>query len=436
MNRKTIGLCLVAIVISVNARLHAAGELVITSDKPAAIYDIGQPIHWKVKWQPTTQPTSINFVVKKNDLTKIDEGKLILTDGVGEVQARLNEPGWMLLKVTAKTAEGRTIIASGGALANPEKIQPASPRPDDFDEFWNARLEELAAVPPDPNLESVPTTKPNVDYWKITMNNIRGTHIEGQIARPSKGEKFPALLILQWAGVYPLDKSWVVDKAADGWLALDINAHDLPIDQPRDFYRQQATGPLKDYDAIGNDDRNTSYFLRMYLSAYRGAEYLTHRDDWNGKTFVVMGTSQGGMQTLMLAGLHPNKITAVTADVPAGSDMLGPDAGRMPGWPDWYWRTTGKDPDKVHEASRYFDVINFASHIKCPVLVGMGALDETSTPTSVFAALNQIQSPKEILLMPHAPHQEANKTHQVYYDRSAAWRAALVKDEPPPIDQK
>ena len=81
--------------------------------------------------------------------------------------------------------------------------------------------------------------KPNIDYWKITLDNIRGTHIQGQLARPKQGDKFPALLIVQWAGVYPLQKSWVTDRAGEGWLVLNIDAHDLPIDEPADFYQSR-----------------------------------------------------------------------------------------------------------------------------------------------------------------------------------------------------
>ena len=79
----------------------------------------------------------------------------------------------------------------------------------------------------------------------------------------------------------------------------------------------------------------------MYLSCYRAVEYLKTRPDWNGKTLVVMGDSQGGQQTLMIAGLHPKNITAALALVPAGGDMLAPDAGRAPGWPHWYFNTEG-----------------------------------------------------------------------------------------------
>lgn len=76
---------------------------------------------------------------------------------------------------------------------------------------------------------------------------------------------------------FPLQKSWVTDRAAEGWLALNIEAHDLPIDKPEAFYRQQFDGPLKNYWSIGNDDRDRSYFLRVYLSCYRAVEYLTKR---------------------------------------------------------------------------------------------------------------------------------------------------------------
>ena len=124
----------------------------------------------------------------------------------------------------------------------------------------------------------------------------------------------------------------------------------------------------------------------MYLSCYRAAEYLTTRPDWDGKTLVVQGGSQGGMQALVTAALHP-KVTAALASVPAGCDMRGPDAGRLPGWPMWYWNVGDKDPAKVRRAREYFDVVNFAPRIKCPVLVGIGLIDEVCPPEGILAAV-------------------------------------------------
>jgi cephalosporin-C deacetylase-like acetyl esterase len=235
------------------------------------------------------------------------------------------------------------------------------------------------------------------------------------------------MLMLQYAGVYALQKSWVTDRAAGGWLALNIEAHDMLIDA------SDKSKIPEDYDIIGNDDRDQSYFLRMYLSCYRAVDYLRSRPDWDGKVLVVTGTSQGGMQTLMIAGLHPG-VTTAFARVPAGSDMLGPDIGRKGGWPQWYNRTRGgKDPRKVHEASRYFDVCNFAPHIICPVLVGIGLIDDTCPPEGILATYNLIKSPKQLVVMPKSGHQDLDGSHKAFFQIQEIWLSALRGGKPAPV---
>lgn len=334
-------------------------------------------------------------------------------------------------------------MSNGGVIVAPDQIQASAPRPDDFDAFWDAKIEEIKRVPLNAQLEPADSGREGVEYWKVTLDGYGGTKIRGQLARPKvakrsgsakeKSEgKLPAMFIPQWAGVYPIEKAWAVDRAAEGWLVLNVLAHDLPIDEPAEFYQEQAAGPLRDYWAIGNDDRETSYFLRMYLSCYQSLEYLRSRPDWDGKTLVVNGASQGGQQTLVSAALHPG-VTAALAMVPAGCDMLGPTAGRTGGWPQWYDCLYGKDPARVREASRYFDVVNFAPRIKCPVLVGYGLIDEICPPEGIQAAVNTIASPKEAIPLPLGEHLEKDGSHRAYYERlNEAWLPALRDGKPVP----
>jgi len=413
-----------------------AQRLVATADHPDGVYRAGETVRWQIRWEGTTPPpASVEYAVKKGGLTELTKGTLTLTDGKAEVAATFDAPGTLLLALSGKTEQGMAVRGRGGAVASPEKIASSAKRPADFDAFWEAKLRELKAVPANPKLERGESGKPGVDYDKVTMDNIQGTHIQGQLARPTEGRKLPALLIVQWAGVYGLPKSWVTDRAAEGWLVLNINAHDLPIDQPASFYQEQQNGPLKNYPAIGNESRDTSYFLRMYLSCYRAAQYLVERPDWDGKTLVVMGTSQGGLQALMTAGFHP-KITAALANVPAGCDMLGPEVGRAPGWPQWYFQTAGKDEKKVRDTSRYFDVVNFASRIRCPVLIGCGLIDETCPPAGIIAAANAAKGPVELVLLPQAPHQDEYKSHTPYNLRCwNDWLPALRQGKPAPVQR-
>ncbi len=407
----------------------AQAGLAVAASHRDAVYQLGETIEWSVQaTNGNVAGAEVVYTVKKGGLTVIKEGKLDLAGGRELIRMPASEPGTLLLEVKAQGTNNQKLRELAAAVIAPAQIRSAHARPADFDKFWKAKLKELSKVPANSQLVPGVSEREGIDYWQISMDNIRGSQIRGQLARPAGRGKLPALLVVQWAGVYGLQKAWINDRAAAGWLVLNINAHDLPIDQPPAFYEEQFKGPLKDYWAIGNDDRDQSYFLRMYLSCYRAAQYLVERRDWDGKTLVVMGTSQGGQQALMTAGFHP-RITAAVANVPAGCDLAGPEVGRSPGWPGWYYRTAGKDPVKVVETSRYYDVVNFATRIKCPVLVGVGLVDETCPPEGILAAMNQIKGQKEVVLLPQSDHQGRNNTHQAFNDRSAVWLAALVKGQ-------
>ena len=83
---------------------------------------------------------------------------------------------------------------------------------------------------------------------------------------------------MQYWGVYPLKKSEVVGIAKQGWLAMNIMAHDLPCDREAEFYKNQG---INTYVNTGADDPDKSYFLRMFLSCSRAVDYLAGRSDWN-----------------------------------------------------------------------------------------------------------------------------------------------------------
>jgi pimeloyl-ACP methyl ester carboxylesterase len=278
----------------------AGSRLTIVGDHADGIYALGQSIHWRVEPGSPSRFGQASYTLKKGGLDLLREGKLELASTVEEIDATLPAPSTLLLEVKATDGEGKAVRALAGAVIAPERIQPSAPRPADFDQFWQAKLEELAKIPARPQLVS------------------------------------------------------------------------------------------------------------------------------------LQGISQGGLQALVTAGLHP-KVSAAIAGVPAGCGLTGPQAGRSPGWPAWCWKTQGKDPAKVIEAGHYYDVVNFASRIKCPVLVGVGLVDETCPPAGIFAALNQIKGPKEMVVLPHGDHSGSANSHQAFNDRSRAWQEELRRDKPAPV---
>jgi len=418
----------------------SAQQLTFTPYHADGTYDVGERVGWHVTVAPgQTAAGTYAYTVKRDGLAVIGRGTLDPSSGHATIEASLDRPGMLLVEVrppagttgfhgASKSEVGRVLL---GAAVAPQRIRPSGRRPRDFDAFWTAELRRLDSVPADPLLTPGESGRPDVAYYTIRMNNVGGAHVYGQLARPSRqeagGETFPALLLLQWASPpYPLQRQWVTDYAARGWLVLNVEPHDVPADMPQAFY-DALPQLIKSYGLIGRHDRDESYFLPMYLGDYRAAEYLASRVDWDGRTLVVMGTSMGGQQGFAVAGLDP-RVTALIANVPAACDLLGPLGGRAAPYPNWY-----VERPEVRRTAGYFDAVHFAPRIRARALISMGFIDETTPPAGIWAAFNQLPGPKEAVPLVDSPHNHMAAPEEVlpYTRRSAAWLDALARGADP-----
>lgn len=371
------------------AFLAEARQLKFVPFNSTGIYRLGERAGWTVSvGSGAAAPApKYTYEIKSNNAIVAEAGTLTFTSGRATVEATLTEPAMLYVTVRAEGAPPAAAAHLGAAIA-PEQLRPSAPRPADFDAFWDAKLAKLSRITINPVATPVATWG-GVELLKVQLD-AWGSHTHGYLARPPKPGKFPALVIFQYAGVSALRPNIAVDRAAAGWLAFNVVSHDAPPDR--------ANGVNPNYEVIGNTNRETSYFLKMYLRAARAADYITGRTDWNGETLVVMGTCMGGQQALVTAGLRP-QVTAVIANQPSGADSNGDLHGRKAGYPYW----SSEDPE-VMATALYFDLVNFAPRIKAPVLASMGFVDTTCPPAGIWTVLNQLSGPKEVVTMIELDH--------------------------------
>jgi cephalosporin-C deacetylase-like acetyl esterase len=374
-----------------------AQDLTFTPFHSNGIYQLGERAGWNVALARGAAPSAgaYTYIIRKDNCDVIAAGSLDLSSGSATIETALGEPAMLYVEVAAHTSPSAPTagpqppsIHLGAAIA-PSLLEPSVPRPADFDAFWDSNLKALGAIPIDPVLAPAEAGKPGVELYTVKLSSL-GSHVQGYLAKPAREGRFPALVIFQYAGVYALQPDTVTDLAAEGWLAFDVDSHDLAP--------SQATGVSPQYQAIGNSDRETSYFLNMYLRDSRAIDYIASRPDWDGKNIVAMGTSMGGQQSLAAAGLNP-KITAVIVNEPAGADSNADLHGRQAGYPNW----PSGNP-KVMETALYFDTVNFASRIKAPVLAAMGFIDTIAPPAGIWIAIDQIPGAKEAVPMVESDH--------------------------------
>lgn len=447
---------LFACVCAFSQKVPIAQQLTFTPYHANGIYKIGETVGWTVAPGPVTPTYAYKWTVRRNNAVVLKEGKLDLSSGqdkieiegdqpemiyvaiepyaalaaaastpgvtvspttplgsaaasqsspsqdaastaaaqagastaghTGSLSASAQSPAW----IGGNTGRNNGLYAVGAAVA-PTQIPLSTPRPADFDAFWDAKLAQQASIPINPVLTSVPTTMPGVEVSMFVLDAL-GSKAHGYVAKPAGVGKFPALIQLQYAGVYALNVHADAERAAQGWLVLNVDSHDkLPSD---------PSGNIpQNYNAVGNTDREKSYFLAMYLRDSRVLDYLATRADWDGKTVALTGGSMGGQQSIVLAGLRPDKVTAVAVCVPSGADTNGDLHGRKAGYP--YWPSDNPDAMKT---ALYFDPVDFASRIKAPVMAGFGLIDTVSPPAGVWTMLNQIPGPKEPLPVIDSEH--------------------------------
>jgi len=398
MIRQKSLLCLLGLVCSLNAQTTApVVTLEAATDHQDAIYKVGDTATFTIEASQDGKPLAegkVVCVLSKDGVQPQPPQTLNVKDGKVTLIGKLDEPGFLLLRATSGKASA---LAAAGY--DPLQLKPSLLVPEDFDAFWAAQKAELAKVPMKSTLTPVQTAVKGVDAFDLQVECL-GKPVSGYFGRPknAKPKSLPAILHVHGAGVRssnPGSVFWAANEG--GMLSLDINAHGIPNGKPKEFYDALSNGELKDYRSFGQKDREQCYFKGMFLRLIRAIDFLTAQPEWDGKTLIVYGSSQGGFQAFAAAGLD-ERVSFFCAGVPAGCDHTGSQANRIAGWPKIVPNDAEGKPDAAAlQASRYFDCVNFATRSKCKgAAVTVGFIDTTCPPTSVYAAYNALTIPKSM----------------------------------------
>lgn len=395
MKRTLFALWCLAAVWSVQA--EEASVLTVTGDRTDGLYKKGETANFVIRLEQggkSLEGREATWTILKNGLSVVAGGTVPLQNGTATVSAKLDEAGFLLCEATVP-AEGKPLKGLGGAAFDPLEIKPSKEIPKDFDAFWKEQLGLLSAVPKNFKLTPVPSPTSGVETFDLQADAV-GRPVSGYFAKPAGAQKgsLPAILTLHGAGVRSARLDGAVAWAGRGLLALDINAHGLPNGKPDEYYKELADGELKDYRARGRTKREQVYFLGMFQRVIRALDFLTSQPEWDGRTLIVSGTSQGGAQALAGAALD-SRVTFFVAGVPAMCDHTGRLAGRDPGWPKFI-PADESEGSAVYDVAGYYDMVNFASRIKAPGFLTVGFVDTTCPPATVYAAYNRLSGEKKI----------------------------------------
>ncbi|MFZ2657767.1 MAG: acetylxylan esterase [Victivallales bacterium] len=327
-------------------------------------------------------------------------------------------------------------------------------RPADFRKFWDKAMADYATVPLDAKIEDeVKVFKgkeideynlksaclpadydpeghkcEEVESCKISFAGPDGGRVYAWLAKPVGKGSFPAMLVLPGAGFNARPRP--LEHARHGYVAIDVQVHGQNVDLPK--YE-----PIPGYnDNFVFEPIEKNYFHDLYLRAARAIDYLCSRPDVDVKRVAAAGGSQGGRLSVVVAGLD-KRVSAIV-----------PCIANSPNYPELHWvaRCNGLDepwdkpwdpkfkdrtksdgmdlrgappaPDDVDgHCIAYYDPMNFAPDISCPVMFNAGLVDPVSPPTSIWAVYKRLASKdKTVVALPGLGHDWSAE-----FDRRA-WR--------------
>jgi cephalosporin-C deacetylase len=387
----------------------------IKADRIDHIYKQGETIKFVIQ---SPDDIECDYSILRNHVEIIESGKCCSNT---TMKVKADKPSFIKLQVKCQDFEVEEYVG-----VDPLSIKATQASPDDFQQFWDKKLSNLANVPLNEKLNEAPVlTEPQYQEWnskwpfygdyprlyddveilEFEAATSTGRPARGYVAYPAGATpgSLPAAFFTHGAGIGDSDLAKTYVAAQLGFLAIDINAHGLPNAQSPDFYAKFREDLLKNHNGLFKKDRldkDNQYVVSMYLRHKRAIDFLCSRPEWNGHDVIISGASQGGCLALACAGLD-ERVSAICAGVPAFCDATDPHVMKR------FFLNDDDDAEtieKVRGNVRYISVGNFAPTTGADAYFTAAFRDVSCPPNTIYAAYNRYKGTKRIYNGPLADH--------------------------------
>ena len=403
----TISICLL---LSLTASLSALDGTRIAfnakTNKHPLQYEIDEPMVFTftldLKGQELDAPLTIEWT-RTGDDGVTEEGSVVY-DGKAPatMTTKLGCNGFVRVYAKLKQADGKYLKSNewrdwffdGGAAVHPESLT-STPEPKDFDEFWARQKARLDKVPVIADLTEINRSDVAMVYVaRILCAGPRPAI--GILSIPleaEEGRKYPIVISLHGYGPPKYRAGKLSGRGAPDRITFSLNAHGVEYQRDEKYYAAfnamiKENGEKYAFSKEVNQDPELAYFNGMALRLMRALQYLKSLKAWNGKDLHAQGGSQGGLQAIW-AGALDSDVSLVTAEIPWCCDIGGHENHK---------RLGSLFRPAYTRALDYYDCMNMAKRIHCPVVIPRAGLGDYACPPSGVAIMyNNLKCKKSIV---------------------------------------
>ena len=290
----------------------------------------------------------------------------------------------------------------------PTEIVSAPDKQSDFDSYWAAAKEQLAAVPINATLTEIPAkSSAKRKVYLVEMQSIADglsgdpVTIRGYYAEPTDGQKHPVLIHFQGydseyrpggdsATPWCINANWDTEEGANFAEFILSNRGQSVNNRPASG---RDDGIQKDFENIYGDwfayefgNKDKYYYRGAYMDCLRAIDFMASRETSDMQNLFAEGQSQGGAFTVAAAALSDYKFNAIAPAITFMGDF--PDYFEITSWPASVAKSCqaaiNKNGGSMTDADMYaflsyYDTKNLATSITSPYITSIGLQDNVAT---------------------------------------------------------
>lgn len=375
----------------------------VWSGKPAITVHIENPNEAKVKVEVTVNISTDMKQAVTDILDSVEVAGNSAVDYIATTEQNL-EPGYYRARcyVNGKTARMFYFGIDPFKIVSPPDKQP------DFEAFWQAAKDQLAAIDMNAHLIELPSKSTDKrKVYLVELNSVpdgldgEPVVVRGYYCEPQDGQKHPVIMHF-----YGYDtqgsKAKVECPSGNGSEHAEFylsHRGQYINNRPESSRVPDGLGDLEnpygDWFSYNFGDKNSWYYRGAFMDVVQAVRFMATRETSDMTRLFAEGSSQGGALTYACAALSDYPCKAIAANVAFLGDYA--DAMKIGGLAaETAKRCQGAMTDEeMLRFLSYFDTKNLTPRISCAVLASSGLQDDVCPPRTNTVPFNNLATPEQ-----------------------------------------
>lgn len=302
------------------------------------------------------------------------------------------------------------------------KYRGISPKPSDFDEFWDNSLAEMKRLDPAAELIECRWKFKGAEAFDMYFTGVDGARIHAKYMRPAGAKNAPVIFVFHgYSGSAP-DWYSMLSHVSQNYCVAAMDC------RGQGGYSEDRGGvvgnTLRGHITRGLDGNSPKdlLFTKVFSDVAQLVSIVEKFDEIDSGRMYAMGGSQGGALTFVCASLCP-QIKAASACYPFLSDykrvwQMDMDERAYDDLKEYFrhFDPRHEREDEIFMRLGYIDIQNMANRIRGRMLMFTGLMDNVCPPSTQFAAYNKIEAEKKVIFYPDFGHEALPDWSEITYE--------------------